>query len=355
MLRYATVLTLLLLWPLALQAQVMPPVETPIEQAVARVAGDKLTAVRVMMEHVLETREEAFPVTKKISKTVVNPTTMVPQTVFMDVTEMQTRTVTVTRPVYKQVMLTFDLATIHATEFSGAKLDAAALKTRLAKQSLILLTTNGVAVPEKFAMLFRPETIVVDLQSSAAAPPPPPPTLLAPAELAPAPAVAPVDVELPRVGDIPPQFRLASIDAQGNFKLRAVATQTVQSTRFVTKTEERMVEGKVVTVVVCEPITVTEHRESTNTVTYPPATGITGVTVDGKPLGELHRAALREREIPVAVSPNGKPLDSFWLQNIRPMMLALTIPAADMPAPAAPFGAPVPMAVPLPVLPSAAP
>lgn len=355
MLRYSTAVLTLLLWPLAVQAQVMPPVETPIEQAVARVAGDKLTAVRVMMEHVLETRQEAFPVTKKVVVTTIDPATMAPRTDVEEVTEMQTRIYTVTRPVYKQVMLTFDLAKIHATEFSGAKLDAAALKTRLAKQSLILLATHGVAVPEKFALLFRPETIVVDLQLSAAAPPPPPPALLAPAELAPAPAVAPVDVELPKVGDIPPQFRLASIDAPGNFKLRAVATQTVQSTRFVTKTEERMVEGKVVSVVVCEPITVTEHRESTNTVTYPPATGITGVTVDGKPLGELHRAALREREIPVVVSPNGKPLASFWLQNIRPMMLALTVPAADMPAPAAPYSAPVPMTVPSPVLPPAAP
>src|SRR5688572_21806881 len=85
----------------------LPPLETPIEQAVARVSGNTLTALRVVMEHVYETREEAYPVKVKVAKTVTDPATQQPKVVYEEQTEMRTRTVTVTRPVYKQVLLKY--------------------------------------------------------------------------------------------------------------------------------------------------------------------------------------------------------------------------------------------------------
>lgn len=307
----------------------LAPVETPIDQAVARISGNTLTAVRVVMEHVYETREEAYPVTVKVAKTINDPATQQPKVVYEDQTEMRTRTVTVTRPVYKQMMLRYDVDNVHAADLSGAKLDAATLKIRLAKQGLVLTSLMGPAVPENFTLLFKPETIVLDLSRSMPMVPPPP---LAPAPPAgPADVIAaplPMDIELPKNADIPPQFRLASIDADGQFALKAVATQAMTSTRYVTRQQSRVVDGKEITATVCVPISVTERRESSHTVNYP-ATAVSGITVDERPLDDRHRAGLKSHEIPVVVGANGKRVEAFWLQNIKPNMLVLTVPPAQ--------------------------
>jgi hypothetical protein len=261
-------------------------------------------------------------------------------------------------------MLTFDVGTAQATELSGAKVDAAALKSRLAKQGLILISNMGQpAVPEAFKLLFKPETIVLDLSKS-------PPLALPPAPFADpipvVPALPPaVEGELPKAGDIPPQFRLASIDADKQVVLKAVSTRDMTTTRFVTVTENRIVDGKEVPTIVCKPISVTERQESSHAINYPSDT-ISGVTVDGQPLDDRHRDALAQKEIPVVVSASGKPVESFWLQNIKPKMLVLTAPLSSPsvspgpPSPSSPvlapsFGPPSPVPatiVPAPVAPA---
>jgi hypothetical protein len=342
-----------------------PPVETPIDQAVARVSGNTLTAVRVVMEHVYETRQETYPVTVKVARTVNDPATQQPKVVYEDQTETRTRNVAVTRPVYKQVMLRYDIDNVHTADLSGAKIDAATLKIRLAKQGLVLTSLMGPAVPEKFTLLFKPETIVLDLSRSMPMAPPPP--------LAPAPptgpgdviaAPLPIEIELPRNADIPPQFRLASIDADGQFSLKAVATQAMTSTRYVTRQQSRVVDGRESTVTVCVPISVTERRESSHTVNYP-ATAVSGITVDERPLDDRHRVGLKSREIPVVVGANGKGVEAFWLQNIKPNMLVLTVPSFQGPLPPGQMAPPLasetiispttPMPVPVPLPPAPMP
>jgi hypothetical protein len=117
------------------------------------------------------------------------------------------------------------------------------------------------------------------------------------------------------------------------------------STRQIMRQVSRVVDGKEATVDVSMPIQVTERRESSHTVTYP-ATAITGITVDEKPLDDRHRTALKSREIPVVVATNGRGVDAFWLQNVKPNMLVLTVPTVQAPSPQA-LERPVLMAPPM--------
>jgi hypothetical protein len=98
------------------------------------------------------------------------------------------------------------------------------------------------------------------------------------------------------------------------------------------KTETRLHEGKQVPVQVCEPITVMETHETSQSVGYP-ASAVQGNTIEGSPLSDQHRAALKGREIPVLVSTNGQPVAEGWLANIRPIMLVMTTPSSNPPAP----------------------
>ena len=333
----------------ALRAQplFLPPLETPIEQAAAHATADKLILVRVFREFVVQQREELYPVEVKVAKTVTDPATQQTTTVYASQTEMRTRTVSVAKPVYKQVAVTLDLAKVAATELSGARLDAAVLQTRLAKQGLVLIKMMGPALPKEYEVLFKPETIVIDLSSPDAQVP------TAPLPPGGAPPPAPAEANLPVGADLPPQFRLASIDADGRYVLKVVQALDLTSTQYVTKTEIKLVDGKEIPAVVCVPVAVTERRESSHATVYPES-AISAVTVDEKPLEDRHRNALRAREIPVVVSFHGKAVPSFWLQNIRPAMLVLTVPTSNPPGPMPPGPMPPepmpprPMPMPLP-------
>ena len=317
-----------MLWHVPMAAGQLAMLETPIEQAPARVSGETLTVVRLAAEEALETREEIFTVPRKVAREVIDETTKLPRTVIEEVTETRARVVTVPRLMYRQVTQTFDLTAISASELGGAKLDAAALKTRLAKQGLILIADVGrPVVPEAFKVLFKPETIVLDLRNPL--PPADPPPLPVPGGAHPADPEL-VEGELAKPGDMPPRFRLASIDYKGQFVLKAVDISTLTSTQHVTAIEKRLVDGKEVELPVSKPINVMERRETSHSFTYP-GTAITGVTVDGKPLDDRHRAALTEREIPVVIAATGKPVESFWLQNLKPKMLVLTTLVASEP------------------------
>jgi hypothetical protein len=171
---------------------------------------------------------------------------------------------------------------------------------------------------------------VFDLSRSLPMGPPVPPSASvppgAPAVASPSlPVPAASESGLPNGVDLPPVFRLASIDADNQFVLKAVHALETTSTQYVTKQELKIVDGKEIAVQVCVPISVTEKRQTSQT-TILSTSAVSVVTVANEPFDDRHREALRQREIPVVVSPNGSHTKTFWLQNIRPRMLVVAIP-----------------------------
>lgn len=370
-------------WPnfsaLAQTSAPPPYVELAFDQALARAGASGMLEVKCKnWKPVYETYPETYTVTHKVAVQVENPETKQLETHYKDVSEQKTATRTVMKMVSEDAIRFLDWKEATVTEIGGDAVKGDVLRERLKTPTLVIVSFDGKPLPDSFAMLFKTGTLVLDLsqpKAIAQVPVPLPPAAIpAPLPAAPAPAPAPVPQQVPMpapatpkapatieagasvVGDAPkqdafafpnaapPMFRLASIDEQGQFALKVTAVAEKQLTRFVTKCETHVIDGKEVQVCKCVPVSVTERFQGTSIVAVP-AEMVSGATVEGKPMTDQHRAALKVREIPVVVSRNGLPVEAFWLQNIKPKMLTL-VPPANQPPAATPLPVPATVAPP---------
>jgi hypothetical protein len=333
--------------------KLQPLVELAFNQALARIGSNgNLQVLSLDWKPVYKEVQETYTVDHQIPEQIIDPTTKKPKTIYKTVSEAKVKT--------RKIMMLVPQKSIHelgwgrtpATEIGGGPVESEALRERLAKPFLVLISYDGKPIPDSFAMLFKPGTLILDLSNAPELMPPPPsspggvapplPAAAAPAPAlvpAPAPALAPASVAsdqsqgefvLPQV--LPPIFRLASVDERRQFVLRVVSSTENPVTRFVMKTETKLVDGKEVITSVCQPVSVLEHYEASVTTRISPDL-VTGRTVEGKPMADLHLNALKQREIAVVVSRDGMPVDAFWLQNIKPKVLVLVPPASQVPPP----------------------
>jgi hypothetical protein len=333
-------------------------VELAFNQALTRIGTNgNLQVLSLDWIPVYKEVKETYTVDHKIPEEIIDPTTKKPKTIYKTVSELKVKTRRLMMLVPQKSIHTLGWGNTPATEIGGGPVESEALRERLAKPILVLISYDGKPIPESFAILFKPGTLVLDLSKApelmppAASPPggvaPPLPTAApapapvparAPAPAPPAPASVANDQSqgefaLPQV--LPPIFRLASVDERGQFVLRVVSSADNPVTRFVMKTETRLVNGKEVIKSVCVPVSVLEHYEESVTTRFA-SDLVTGRTVEGKPMADLHLNSLKQREIAVVVSRDGMPVDPFWLQNIKPKMLVLVPPASELPPPPPP-------------------
>jgi hypothetical protein len=147
---------------------------------------------------------------------------------------------------------------------------------------------------------------------------------------------------------LPPTFRFAKVDDQGHVALRVMLAEDRVVTGMLISTKKVTDAGVVKELLEQRPVTM-QQQLRTSFTSIVDRQAVTGTTAEGQPLVAAHWNALQQRELPVVVSRDGKPVDPFWLQNIKPKMLVLVPPATEN------FAAPGPMGIPSPAPPAPEP
>jgi hypothetical protein len=300
------------------QTPVAGNVEPDIELAMAVRTPGGLCLQRMLTKYVVDRREETYNVTVKVPVSVTDPVTMKSTTQYRDQLETRTRVSLVPMPFQEQTREYYPWEDCHFMNREGGKLSTEDAQRRLAAPLPIICSKPGAGLPEKFRILFKPDTLCVSFAVGDG----------------PKPAGGPVDVkgiDLPE-GPIP-RFRLLSIDAQGKWVFRSSSHMTVNSTFFQAKTELlRTTDGISVPTEVLVPVTAVEVQEITQTVAFP-ADAVQGETVAGAALAEKHRETLQQRELPVIVIDATQSVAKEWRALFQPQMLIMNIP---FPRPEAP-------------------
>jgi hypothetical protein len=289
---------------------------------------------RMLTKYVVETREQTYTVTVKVPVTVMDPVTMKTTTQYRDQHETKTRVLTVPVPVLEQTIEEHRWEDCRFLNREGAKLSTEEAQRRLTGPLPVVRLNPGESLPEKFRVLFKPDTLCVSFDGPGGPQPP----------------AGPIDIEGFRFPDGPlPRFRQLSLDASGRFVFRNSASKTEQSTFFQSKTELRTQGETSVPTQVTKPVIAIQVHEVSHTIAFP-ADSVQGRTVDGGPLVDRHREVLRQREFPVIVNDTPQPLDKQWLTMFQPQMLVMNVPSHSIGAPIpSPVPAPEPANTPLPV------
>jgi hypothetical protein len=232
------------------------------------------------------------------------------------------------RLVFEQFVRKVNAETLEAFETDGRAIPVADLKRRVQGKALV------VAAPEKLpdyhAALFKPGTIILKVAPEPVMPPAPH-AIPAPAPPSERPqAILPLDLTLPvrtvsfqpdAVPVEPPQFPLtpepvvvfASRDGADAVKIRRF-----RETKVTTDVTVRTGDSAVAPEKLVKAEHITRHSE-TSSVPW------TAVRVSQPDAIDLAINRVQERlgtaETPVLLSSDGKLVDSFWLQNIKPGVL----------------------------------
>jgi hypothetical protein len=248
-----------------------------------------------------------------------------------------------------------DKAEIPLFDLAGNRLSVSAVEDRLHDWTLVLISNTGKPLDRKFAGLFKPTTIVIGVPpyqplAMPAYPAPQPPTVAPqpipqPAPVPPSaaredrPALSPVAFlasdTTPQLPNAPePAFAFAKVWGEKTLALRTETEKTIDLSCPVTKVVDRLVDGKMIKVNVCEPHQLEKVIEIRETIRYP----LADVAVTRTPNKELTKSELPSVlsvEVLAMVSADGKPVDLLWQRNLRDGALVIVVPAAStaMPAP----------------------
>jgi hypothetical protein len=344
-------------------------------------------------------------VTKEVTK-VVNGKTVVQQ-VVEKVPVTRTIATVSTKWVCEVAQHAVALDKVKAFETDGKPIAAAALRARLAKPTLVVWTPDGKMPPANIAAVFKPGTLILGTESQppaavhgpltpAALPPagviegsapailpvePPQPRPLPapaprpvqgvpqpkaapsvfrpasfqqpvaepvdreqpqPARIA-APAIGKIDPALPKLPDgLPPELLTAVLSPEGAVNIAQRMAFEHEISALHTRQGKDM-HGEQV------PVSLKQKHETIITTSYPPEY-VSAKAVDGRPLTTENLKKYFKVERTVAVSVDGKPVDPFWLQNMKPLTVVLVLPEmmpmgppnitapTDAPPPPAPAG-----------------
>ena len=314
-----------------------PHVDVAFDQALARLGDDgSLELLSVLWKPVFETKTEEYSVIVKVPVTKVDPVTKQETTVFQEQPETRTRIVQVTELIPEQKLRKFLVALMRFYELDGTVVEPESLAQRLARPTLVVVTEDGGPLPDYFAFLFKPGTLVVGAGPSGLgmfAPSAPGPMATEPQ------AAEPSDDGFSLPDGFPPTFRLATVDEQDQFVLRMFREENKSVTGFRTLTKTVQTEEGERQVSEIRPVPIMQQL-TTSLTTRILREHVRVATAEGKPMDDAQLDALKQREYPVVVARDGRPVDPFWLQNIRPRMLVLVTPPTKFPG--ATHGAPAP-------------
>lgn len=338
--------------------------------------------------------DEQFTYTVMVPYTITKEVVVDGQTQTVAETQYKPETKTATRKVCKfvseLVCRPVDLKATKAFETNGQPIPSAVLARRCADPTLVVVSADDQMIPEYFASVFKPGTVIlalppepkpmpmmtpsvmpqpapapiisapvaVDAAPQPAAPPaapiPAPVVAPAPTVAAPTPGIAaaePVAPPLPFTQQ--PEFVFLSRDGGELLKIRQMVevVQPVEVT-FVVGSGSSTIEK-----------TMTVHQSSRRHINT--SVPWKAVTASLPVEGELSHGRVKEKlgqgEVVGLISIDGKPVDATWLQNFKPSVLVVSgvrLPVTtEMAPPPPPMMAPVqPMPAPAPpVAPPATP
>ncbi|MDZ4689427.1 MAG: hypothetical protein SH850_30495 [Planctomycetaceae bacterium] len=284
-----------------------------------------------------ECKPETYAVTVKVPVQVTKEFQENGQTVQKTVTEVREESKTETRMLTQMVCRQFNnavhLESVKAFETDGRKITLADLKQRVTGDTLVLTSTSEEMIPDYYASLFKPGTIILcgvvpgcAPGSGAILPAPqraqPVPTGLQSFDSSPSPfrfvTYAPADLLVgpPQLPSTPaPQMVFAARDGADAVKIRRFSETKVDSEVTVKVNDSSVSPEKMV------KVQSTERHSTTATV---PWNALRFSTGDSKDLpADRVKERLGAGEATVLMSANGKLVDEFWLQNIKPNVLVL--------------------------------
>ncbi|MEQ8787530.1 MAG: hypothetical protein RIC55_14600 [Pirellulaceae bacterium] len=285
----------------------------------------------VVLKPVHKQVQETYTVMRKVPKTVEDPATGQLKTVYEDVAETRVRTLTVAQLVPEQMVYQLPTTEHSFFEIDGTAADAATLSERLKTPSPVVVLRDGKALPAEFRILFQPGTLVVAAPSG-----------FAPMHAPPADPAPPAGEALVLPESWPPTFRLASIDQAGGLALRAPTSDDREVKGFAVMTKQiRLDDGTTKDVHEFNEVAIRQQLRASLT-TLVSLDDVSGRTIEGGAMEQRHLDALKDREIPLVVSSDGKPVDPVWLKGLRPNMLLLSVPTTNLPFVPQPARAPRP-------------
>jgi len=350
----------------------------PTQQIVHVEVNGTLTLTAQISKPVYETIQRAYTVMVPYQETRLVEENGVQKEVTVTVQKPETKTATVTVCKHVCVMMCspLDHKTAKGFEVDGRRIPAAELARRLTDQSLVVVSAMDGMIPDYYASIYKPGTVILALPAPSSLPlqmptpgptrpqfvPPPPgplsdapvPGLIvqpvafqAPAQIA-APAgsvpAAPIDSAFPNTPA--PLIVFATRSGADDLKIRQLVETPSEGELTV-----RANDSAVAPEVVMKVQRLTRHSETT-------VVPLKALRFSSSEARDIATDRIKERfgagETTVLISADGQPVDDFWLQNIQskvPVLRGVKLPPVSTNGGAMPPMAYPPMPAPVPAAP----
>ncbi len=235
--------------------------------------------------------------------------------------EIVPETFTYTVAVPRAVLRTIDAAKVRAVEADGTKVGAAALASRLEKETHVLFTEEGRKPNATLLKILKKGTLILTLPRRDDRPrkvvPPSKTGKVVETAFQPEPVPAPGEAARgPR--SLPPLAVAAGIDEKGVVYVRDNSGNAFTSTGYYEVEEggqKRLV-----------PVQIKENVFTLRTRSLD-ARAVRAFRTDGKPVPAADLPRLLRKEVTVLVSADGRKVDPFYLEVIRAGTPVLVLPA----------------------------
>lgn len=320
--------------------------ETPLPptQQLLRVdeAGEWQLQIQVAvckLETKIRTVTKKIPETKIVTETVDGKTVEKAVTVYKDAVETQQYTVCVTD--YQTVTKSIPAATLKAFETDGRSIPLEKLRGRVGNETLVVVSATEGKLPEGYASLFKPGTIVIALEP-VKGPQPSTSVATAPSVTVPAsPAQGAPSSQLPQAPA--PQFMMLGRSGVDDVVVRRTSESTSPVTGMAVFKKGALKEQAPV-----QMMQTVRQSESLRLAAKHLHFQV-GESVD-VPFERIKERIARESA--VVYSTDGEAIDPFWLQNLKSTSLVVIGPqlpsTGSSYVPASPAMMPAPVGFPAP-------
>jgi uncharacterized protein YkwD len=285
-------------------------------------------------------------VTKKVPETTIVKETVDGKTVEKTVTlyrdAVETQQYTVCVPDYQTVTKNIPAATLKAAEIDGRAIPLENLRARVGKETLVVTSPTDGKLPEAYASLFKPGTIVIALEPVLASKSPAPVATVAPPAAAATLTTPAVVTPLPQLTRSPaPQFVMLGRQGVDDVVVRRAMEFTAPITGLAVFKKGTVKEQAPVTMLQ----TVRQSESFTLAAKY-----LHFQVGDSRDVPYERIKERIARETAVVYSTDGDAIDPLWLQNLKSTTLVVVGPQLPSPGsssgPAAPGMMPAPVGIP---------
>lgn len=294
----------------------------------------------------LETRNRVVtkrvPETKTVTETVDGKSVAKTVTIYVDVAETQQYTVCVTH--YETVTKSIPESMLKAFETDGRAIPLDKLRSRVGAESLVVVSATDAKLPEAYASLFKPGTIVIALEAVQSTKSPAPVATVSPPAPVAAPAAPAVVAPLSKIPRSPaPQFVILGRSGVDDVVVRRAIESTAPITGVAVFKKGSVREEAPVQMMQ------TVRQSESFTMAAKHLRFHLGDSAD-IPFERIKERIARESV--VVYSTDGEAIDPFWLQNLKSTSLVVIGPQLPLPAPncspVAPQVMPAPVETPAP-------